>query len=166
VGPVGGKGRPSVGKVEEWYVESWWLQGCSPRLCRLRTNGLAPVSKYWMYRLHAGDMGPLSLVARCQQKLVFSPYLIWCCGRKAGYEPMDQMVIELWIVLGALLLRGSGSVQTCWWLRERLLCMDHTWTKRGMCVACWSNFPLQGVHRFKSPQLSDMSNRLFVIVIT
>jgi hypothetical protein len=25
-------------------------------------------------------------------------------------------------------------------------------------VTCWSNFPLQGVHQFKLPQLSDMSN--------
>jgi hypothetical protein len=33
-------------------------------------------------------------------------------------------------------------------------------------VACWSGFPLQGVHRFESLQLSDMSNRLFVAVIT
>jgi hypothetical protein len=33
-------------------------------------------------------------------------------------------------------------------------------------VACWSDFPLQGVHRFESPRLSDMSNRLFVAVIT
>jgi hypothetical protein len=33
-------------------------------------------------------------------------------------------------------------------------------------MACWSGFPLQGVHRFESPQLSNMSNRLFVAVIT
>jgi hypothetical protein len=33
-------------------------------------------------------------------------------------------------------------------------------------VACWSEFPLQGVHRFESPRLSNMSNRLFVAVIT
>jgi hypothetical protein len=33
-------------------------------------------------------------------------------------------------------------------------------------VACCSGFPLQGVHRFKSPRLSDMSNSLFVVVIT
>jgi hypothetical protein len=32
-------------------------------------------------------------------------------------------------------------------------------------MACWSGFPLQGVHRFESPRLSDMSNRLFVVVI-
>jgi hypothetical protein len=28
------------------YVESRHLQGCSPHLCRLSTDGLAPVSKY------------------------------------------------------------------------------------------------------------------------
>jgi hypothetical protein len=33
-------------------------------------------------------------------------------------------------------------------------------------VVCWLGFPLQGVHRFESPQLSDMSNRLFVTVFT
>jgi hypothetical protein len=26
-----------------------------------------------------------------------------------------------------------------------------------MCVAYWSGFPLQGVHRFESPRHSDMS---------
>jgi hypothetical protein len=36
----------------------------------------------------------------------------------------------------------------------------HMWTERGMRVACWSDFPLQGVHRFESPRFSDMSNRL------
>jgi hypothetical protein len=33
-------------------------------------------------------------------------------------------------------------------------------------MVCWSGFPLQGVHRFESPRLSDMSKRLFVVVIT
>jgi hypothetical protein len=33
-------------------------------------------------------------------------------------------------------------------------------------MVCWSDFPLQGVHRFESPRLLDMSNRLFVSVIT
>jgi hypothetical protein len=42
VGPLVEKWRPLVGKVGEWYVESWHLQGCSPRICRLRTDGLAP----------------------------------------------------------------------------------------------------------------------------
>jgi hypothetical protein len=46
VGPLGEKWRSSVGKVREWYVESWHLQGCSIHLCRLRTDGFAPPSKY------------------------------------------------------------------------------------------------------------------------
>jgi hypothetical protein len=44
--------------------------------------------------------------------------------------------------------------------------LDHMRTEREKCVACWSDFPLHGVHRFDSPRLSDMSNHLFVIVIT
>jgi hypothetical protein len=44
--PLGGKWRPLVGKVGEWCVKSWHLQGCSPRLHLLRTDGLAPMSKY------------------------------------------------------------------------------------------------------------------------
>jgi hypothetical protein len=32
-------------------------------------------------------------------------------------------------------------------------------------VVCCLGFPLQSVHRFESPRLSDMSNRLFVAVI-
>jgi hypothetical protein len=36
----------------------------------------------------------------------------------------------------------------------------HTWTERGKRVACWLGFPMQGVHRFELPRLSDMSNHL------
>jgi hypothetical protein len=32
-------------------------------------------------------------------------------------------------------------------------------------MSCWLGFPLQGVHRFESTRLSDMSNRLFVAAI-
>jgi hypothetical protein len=44
--------------------------------------------------------------------------------------------------------------------------VDHMRTERGMRVACWLGFPLQGIHRFESPRLSDMSNRLFVAVFS
>jgi hypothetical protein len=133
--------RPSVGKVGEWYVESQCLQGCSPHLCWLRTDGLAPASKYWTYLSHAGDMGPISLVASCQQKIVFSPlphWLLWerswvrTCGSD-GHRAADCV----WSPSS----RGSGSVQICWWLSERLLCVDHVryiWsgTIRGLGVEC------------------------------
>jgi hypothetical protein len=39
-------GGLSVGKVSECDVTSQHLQGCSPHLCRLKTDELAPVSKY------------------------------------------------------------------------------------------------------------------------
>jgi hypothetical protein len=32
-------------------------------------------------------------------------------------------------------------------------------------VSYWSGFSLHGVHRFESPRLLDMSNRLFVAAI-
>jgi hypothetical protein len=53
---VGWEGR-------KWYVESRHLQGYSPRLCRLRTDGLAHASKYWTYQSHAGVYGVLLLRA-------------------------------------------------------------------------------------------------------
>jgi hypothetical protein len=79
--PLGGKWGPLVGKVGEWYVESWHLQGCSPRLCRLRTDGLAP--KSGMYWSHAGVMGPVSwcsCVTTWLKPLSPTPRLLW--GRK------------------------------------------------------------------------------------
>jgi hypothetical protein len=42
---LGGKWRQLVEKVGEWYVVSRHLNGCSPHLSRLRTDGLPPVSK-------------------------------------------------------------------------------------------------------------------------
>jgi hypothetical protein len=50
--------------------------------------------------------------------------------------------------------------------REIRMVLDHTRTKHGKRVACWSNFPLQGVHIFESSRLSGMNNCLFVAVIT
>jgi hypothetical protein len=43
---LGEKWRPSVGKVEECDVASQHIYDYSPYLCRLKTNGLAPASKY------------------------------------------------------------------------------------------------------------------------
>jgi hypothetical protein len=139
VGPLGKSGDNWLGKSGSEYVASRHLKFGSPRLCRLRTVRLAPASKYWTYRSHAGDMGPVSLVVGCQQELGFSPLLFGCCGREAGYGPADRMIVVLWIVSGALLLGCSGSVQICWWLYERLLYVDHmgyvwSWTIRGLSV--------------------------------
>jgi hypothetical protein len=117
-------GGPSVGKVGEWYVESQHLQGCSPRPCQLRTNGLAPMSKYWTYRLHVSDMSPVSLVACYQQRLAYPHNFKGCLGRETGYGPMDWSAGVLWIVSGSLFHRSSDSVHLYWQLHKRLLCID------------------------------------------
>jgi hypothetical protein len=39
-----------------------------------------------MYRSHTGDMGPVSLVVECQQKLNFSPASLAIMGEKLGMD--------------------------------------------------------------------------------
>jgi hypothetical protein len=46
VGPLGESGDNWLGRSGSGYVASRHLKGCSPRLCRLRIDGLTPVSKY------------------------------------------------------------------------------------------------------------------------
>jgi hypothetical protein len=41
-----------------------------------------------------------------------------------------------------------------------------TWAGMGSVRVMLVGFPLQGVHQFESPRLSDMSNRLFVAVFS
>jgi hypothetical protein len=86
-------------KVETVGWESWgvWygksaLQGCSPRLCQLRTDGLAPVSKFWTYRLHAGVYGPIKpmqlVVNWCFD---FHYYFNGCLGRETRWRTQGSL---------------------------------------------------------------------------
>jgi hypothetical protein len=107
--------------------------------------------------------------------LTYAYYFIGWLRRETGYGPADRSVDVLWIVSGALFLRSSGIHPNLLVSHERLLYMDHVryvWSSV-ICglsmesVWCVGRvFPLQGVHRFESPRLSDMSNRSFVSVIT
>jgi hypothetical protein len=45
-GPLGKSGDSWLGRSGNGYVASRHLQGCSLRLCRLRTIRVAPASKY------------------------------------------------------------------------------------------------------------------------
>jgi hypothetical protein len=72
-------------------------------------------------------------------------------------------------------LESSGICPNLSASRERLPRMGTDRRKRMLDVrglawegymSCLSGFPLQGVHRFESPRLLDMSNRLFVTVFT
>jgi hypothetical protein len=95
----------------------------STRLCRLSTEGLVPMSKYWTYWSHAGDMDQVSLVACCQQMFDFFHCFIGWLVRETGYRPTDQPAGVLWIVSGDLFLQSSDSVQLC----RRLMKGCHVW---------------------------------------
>jgi hypothetical protein len=57
-GHLGGQVEHLEGKGGESAVAVPWFLCGSPHLCQLRTEGLAPVSKYWTYRSLAGVYGP------------------------------------------------------------------------------------------------------------
>jgi hypothetical protein len=112
-GPLGGKCRTIGWEGQGVVLADRHLQGCIPRLCRLRTDGLAPASKYWTYRSHAGDTGPVSLVAWLKstasliglgEKLGMDPWIgeSACCG--LCWVPFFSGVV--------------GSVQICRWLMK------------------------------------------------
>jgi hypothetical protein len=63
---LGGSVEHSLGKGRESVVAILSLLYGSPHLGQLWTEGLVTVSKYWTYRSHVGDMGPVSLVAYYQ----------------------------------------------------------------------------------------------------
>jgi hypothetical protein len=150
-------------------MESRHLQGCSARLCRLRTNELVLTSKYWTYRSHAGVYGsskPSSL-STTEAWLKLTASLV-NSGEKLGTDPrsVSQRAVDY---VGSPFSREqwdpSKFVGDLWKIVIHLLCeirmvWDHTQTERGMRVSCWSGFFLQVVHRFESPQLSNISNRL------
>jgi hypothetical protein len=94
-------------------------------------------------------------------------------GEKLGGRLADHSV-GLGVVSGALFL-GSSRVRPMVLMACEILSRmgtarrKHTSGVRGLTweayVSCWLGFPLQGVHRFESPRLSDMSNRLFMAAI-
>jgi hypothetical protein len=146
----------------------------SPRLCWLMIEGLVPVSKYWTYRSHAdvyvpskpssmpsieGGFTPTASMAALGEKLRTDSWI----GQPVCCELCQESFFG-----------SSGSVYRCWWLHERLPCMwaahrKHMRGVRGLVreayVSCWLDFPLQDIHWFESPRLSDMSNCLFVAAI-
>jgi hypothetical protein len=73
--------------AESGYVASQHLQGCSHRLCQIRTVRLAFATKYWTYRSHTGDMGPVSLVVDCQHSLTFPHCSLHVMGEKLSTDP-------------------------------------------------------------------------------
>jgi hypothetical protein len=95
-------------------------------------------------------------------------------GEKLGTDPRigQQRVVDC---VGSPSSWEQWACSTLSMTRERL---PRTGTAHRKCtpgvrgpaweayVACWSGFPLHGVHQFELSRLSDMSNRLFVAVFT
>jgi hypothetical protein len=178
-GALGESDGSSVGKGGESDVESWHLQDCSLHLCQLSIDGLAAMRKYWMYWSHVGDMGPVNqcsmFVNRCLTFITACSMFVNRClafitasmairGEKLDGRPADRSAG----MLGLPRMGAVGSIQLFWvnmkgcpygYCPEEVY-MWRTWTStRSVCVMCIM-FPLQDVHWFKSPWLSDMSNRL------
>jgi hypothetical protein len=172
-GYLGGSVEHSEGKGRESIVAiSRFLCG-SPHLCRLKTEGLVPVIKYWTYRSHASDMSPVSLVACCRQMFAFHYYFNGYVGRETGWWTCGSLSRARGCV-GRLFLGSSRVHPTLLVACKRLSYTGTTRRKHtlGVCrlaweayVSCWSGFPLHGVHQFESLRLLDMSNRLFVAAI-
>jgi hypothetical protein len=89
-------------------------------------------------------------------------------------RPPKMMARSVCLWLSRLFL-GVGACFDFLGASERLSHMGTPHRKRTLVVrglewkvyvVCCSGFPLQGVHQFESSRLSDMSNRLFVVVIT
>jgi hypothetical protein len=156
-------------------VECWHLQGSSPRLCQLRTDGLAlRASIKCTYRMLV-FMGLVSLVVCHRQELSLRILLHWLARernwvrthRSVSRHAMDSVGSpfsrEQWVPSKSI--GGLQRVTICGPCETRMV-LGHMRTERGKHVACWLGFPLQGVYRFESSRLSDMSNCLFVAVIT
>jgi hypothetical protein len=115
-GHLGGPVEYSEGKGGESVMAILRFLCGSSRLCRLKTEGLVPVSKYWTYQSHAGVMGPVNrcslFVNRC---LTFITASMTVLGEKLGGGPMDHSA-RLGLCQEPIFSGAVGFVQRWWWL--------------------------------------------------
>jgi hypothetical protein len=95
----------------------WGFVCGSPHLCQLRTEGLVPVSKYWTYRSHAGDIGPVNLVVYHRQVLGLSALLQWLCWERnwgGSHGPLSQAERWSWEHFFSGAVHPSNPVNDSW----------------------------------------------------
>jgi hypothetical protein len=168
-GPLGESGGPLVGKGGESDVESRHLQGCSPRLCQLRTDGLAPVIKYWTYWSHVGYMGPnkpSSFVTTWPNRIPYSTVGAWeeewgssdrwpdqsISGAKTSSEDVGTR-FNLVGTYKMLQCMGTACRETYEW---------HTWTARGSIHGVLIRFSLAGCTSIRITMTLGYEYRLLV----
>jgi hypothetical protein len=87
-GHLGGSVEKSEGKGGETVVAILRFLCGSHRMCRLRTKGLVPVSKYWMYWSHAGVYGPSKPSSRLSTEAwLFFTASLAVVGEMLGMDP-------------------------------------------------------------------------------
>jgi hypothetical protein len=112
-----------AGKVRECDVASWQLQGCSPHVCWLRTDGLTPASKYWIYWSHDGDMDLVSWCSSVTTWLnLLSPSPRLSQGRMNEVTQGND-----WVSL-SLVIKTSSRCRGLFWPRGGLAKGCYTWT--------------------------------------
>jgi hypothetical protein len=126
------KGRPLVRKVGEWSMVRRHLQGCSPFRWRLWTNGLAPVSKYWKYRSHAGVYVPSkpSSLSSTESWLKPIPLLVGL-GEKLGTDLRMGQPACYGLCREPFSSGAVWSIQICRWLVKGSY-MWTTWDTYGL----------------------------------
>jgi hypothetical protein len=135
------KWRQLVGKVGEWYVASQHLQGYSPRLRQLSTDGLAPASKYWMYRLHVGVYGPNKPSSQLSTDVWLSPMLHWLARERNWVQTHGSVSRCAVDCVGVPFSQEQWLYPTLSVTRQGLLYIDHVryvWSRTicGLSVEC------------------------------
>jgi hypothetical protein len=105
-------------------MKSRHLQGCSPHLCRLRTDGLA----LWASIERTDRMlvhGPSKPISRLSTETWLFPLFHWLLWERSWIRTRRSVSRRVVDCVESPSSRGSGSVQIYWWLHERLLYIDH-----------------------------------------
>jgi hypothetical protein len=139
-----------LGRSESEYVASRHLQCCSPRLCRLKTVWLAPACKYWTYRSHADDMGPVNLVVGHRQELDLRPLLHWLVRKRSWVRTHESISRRAVDCVGSPFSREQWDLSKSVGVSRKVVTYGdhpqeayagHTWTGMGSVRVVLSGFP-------------------------
>jgi hypothetical protein len=120
-------------------------------------------------------MGLVNLVVGHRQELGLRPLFHWLVRERSWIRTRGSVSQRAVDCVGSPFSReqwdlsksvGASRKVVTYGDRPQEAYAGRTWTGVGSVRVVSVGFPLQGVHRFESPRLSDMSNRLFVAVFT
>jgi hypothetical protein len=120
-------------------MSSRHLQGCSRRLSRLRTDGLAPASKYWMYRSYVGVYRPNKPSSRLSIDVWLSLLLHWLAWERNRVRTRGSVSQRAVDYVGSPFSWEQWLCPTMSTTHEGLVYVDHvryvwSWTICGLSV--------------------------------